>query len=235
MNMILHGIESPNMVHGNTLNEDTHGIEDKDRYDYILANPPFGGSERPEIQRNFKIHTRETANLFLQHFMKKLRVGGEAAIVIKNTFLTNEPHGATGNIRRELVEGYNLHTILDLPGGVFSATGSTGVKTVVLFFRKGEPTQDIWYYQLNPGRNLGKTNPLNIHDFDDFLAKYKTRETSENSWTIKLADIDKTTLDLGVKNPHEPEAEELKSPEEILSDIKKIDTEAAEILESIKL
>lgn len=235
MNMILHGIESPNMIHANTLNEDTRAIQEKDRYDYILANPPFGGSERPEVQRNFKVQTRETANLFLQHFMKKLRTGGEAAIVIKNTFLTNEPNGATGKIRRELLEGYNLHTVLDLPGGVFSATGSTGVKTVVLFFRKGEPTRKIWYYQLNPGRNLGKTNPLNIHDFSDFLAKYKNRDTSENSWTVKVEDLDQATLDLGVKNPHEPEVEELKTPEEILEDIKKINAEISHILEEIKV
>lgn len=235
MNMILHGIESPNMVHANTLTEDTSDIQEKDRVDYVLANPPFGGSEHPEIQHNFKIKTRETANLFLQHFMKKLRSGGEAAIVIKNTFLTNEPTGATGAIRRELVENFNLHTVLDLPGGVFSATGSTGVKTVVLFFRKGEPTRDIWYYQLNPGRNLGKTNPLNIHDFDDFLAKYKTRETSENSWVVSASDINKTTLDLGVKNPSTPEAEALKDPKEILQDIIKIDAEIAKILGEIKL
>lgn len=235
MNMILHGIESPNMEHKNTLSEDVRNYQEKDKVDYIFANPPFGGSERAEIQTNFPTKTRETANLFLQHFMKKLRTGGEAAIVIKNTFLTNEPNGATGNIRRELVDGYNLHTILDLPGGVFSATGSTGVKTVVLFFRKGEPTRDVWYYQLNPGRNLGKTNPLNIGDFADFLAKYKTRETSEQSWMVNIDDIDKSTLDLGVKNPHEPEAEELKSPEEILGDIKNIDKEVAEILENIRL
>jgi len=234
MNMILHGIESPNMAHGNTLNEDTRNIEEKDRYDYILANPPFGGSERPEVQHNFKIQTRETANLFMQHFMKKLHAGGEAAVVIKNTFLTNEPNGATGKIRKELLEGCNLHTILDLPGGVFSATGSTGVKTVVLFFRKGEPTREIWYYQLSPGRNLGKTNPLNIHDFDDFLAKYKTREVSENSWIVKVENIDQTSLDLGVKNPHNLE-EELKSPMKILEDIRRIDREIVEILESIQL
>ncbi len=235
MNMILHGIESPNMLHANTLNEDTRDIQEKDRFDYILANPPFGGSERPEVQRNFKIPTRETANLFLQHFMKKLRTGGEAAIVIKNTFLTNEPNGATGKIRKELLQGFNLHTILDLPGGVFSATGSTGVKTVVLFFRKGEPTRDIWYYQLDPGRSLGKTNPLIIHDFDDFLAKFKTRETSALSWTVKAEDLDQTNFDLGVKNPHAPEAEELKTPEEILADIKTIDADIARILSKIKL
>lgn len=235
MNMILHGIESPNMVHGNTLSEDTRDYQEVDKVDYILANPPFGGAERPEVQRNFKIQTRATENLFLQHFMKKLRTGGEAAIVIKNTFLTNEPNGATGKIRKELLEGNNLHTVLDLPGGVFSATGSTGVKTVVLFFRKGEPTRDIWYYQLSPGRNLGKTNPLNINDFDDFLAKYKTRETSEKSWTINVENLNQTTLDLGVKNPHEPRTEELRTPESILENIKLIDKEIADILQGISL
>lgn len=235
MNMILHGIESPNMIHANTLTEDTHDIQEKDRYDYILANPPFGGNEHLEIQRNFDVKTRETANLFLQHFMKKLRVGGEAAIVIKNTFLTNEPTGATGKIRQQLLENFNLHTVLDLPGGVFSATGSTGVKTVVLFFRKGEPTKNIFYYQLNVGRSLGKTAPLNMNDMADFLAKYQSRETSENSWTVSIEDVDKATLDLGVKNPHDPEVEELKLPKEIMEDIKNIDIKIADILKDIDL
>ncbi|GHU08780.1 DNA methyltransferase [Alphaproteobacteria bacterium] len=235
MNMILHGIESPNMTHTNTLTEDTHDIQDKDRYDYILANPPFGGSEHAEIQRNFTIKTRETANLFLQHFMKKLRVGGEAAIVIKNTFLTNEPTGATGSIRKELLENFNLHTILDLPGGVFAANSSTGVKTVVLFFKKGEPTSDIFYYQLNLARNLGKTAPLNLNDMADFLEKYKTRQSSENSWTVNIANVSKSTYDLGVTNPNTPAAEALKTPKEILDDIKDIDREMAKILEEIKI
>lgn len=234
MNMILHGIESPNMEHINTLTEDMQDVQEKDRFDYILANPPFGGDERPEVQRNFKIKTRETANMFMQHFIKKLKTRGEATIVIKNTFLTNEPTGATGSIRRELIENCNLHTILDLPGGVFQAGSSTGVKTVVLFFRKGEPTRDIWYYQLNPGRNLGKTNPLNLNDMQDFLNKYKTRETSENSWTINIDDIDQKTLDLGVKNPNEPEAEALKDPKDILEDIKRIDLEVSHTLEGIE-
>jgi len=235
MNMILHGIESPNMIHANTLTEDTHDIQEKDRFDYILANPPFGGNEHPEIQRNFDIKTRETANLFLQHFMKKLRVGGEAAIVIKNTFLTNEPTGATGNLRRQLLENFNLYTILDLPGGIFSATGSTGVKTVVLFFRKGEPTKNIFYYQLNVGRNLGKTTPLTVNDMADFLDKYKNRDSSENSWTVSADNIDKTTLDLGVKNPNVPDLEELKTPQDILADIKKIDAEIANLLADIEV
>jgi type I restriction enzyme M protein len=235
MNMILHGIESPNMIHTNTLTEDTHDIQEKDRYDYIFANPPFGGNEHPEIQRNFDVKTRETANLFLQHFMKKLRVGGEAAIVIKNTFLTNEPAGATGDIRRQLLENFNLHTVLNLPGGVFSATGSTGVNTVVLFFRKGEPTAKIFYYHLDVGRNLGKTAPLNMSDMSDFLEKYRTRQDSENSWTVLFDNIDKATLDLGVNNPNEVKAVALKSPGEILVHIKQIDREVAEILSDIEI
>ncbi|MGV9001329.1 MAG: N-6 DNA methylase [Candidatus Saccharimonadaceae bacterium] len=235
MNMILHGIESPNMIHGNTLSEDTHDIQEKDRYDYVLANPPFGGNEHPEVQRNFDIKSRETANLFLQHFMKKMRTGGEAAIVIKNTFLTNEPTGATGAIRRQLLENFNLHTILDLPGGVFSATGSTGVKTVVLFFRKGEPTKNILYYQLNIDRSLGKTTPLTITDMADFLDKYRNREASKNSWIIAADKINKVTLDIGVRNPSIVETEELKSPGEILEVIKQTDASIAKILAEIEV
>ncbi len=232
MNMILHGIESPNMIHANTLGEDTHDIQAKDRFDYILANPPFGGSEHPEVQRNFKIKTRATENLFLQHFMKKLKPGGEAAIVIKNTFLSNVDN-ATRDIRKELLQDYNLHTVLDLPSGVFAANSSTGVKTVVLFFIKGQPTRDIWYYQLEVGRSLGKTAPLNEGDMADFLAKYKTRETSENSWTLRTEDINPETYDLGVKNPTLPEAETLKSPSEILAEIKEIDKEVVTILNEL--
>lgn len=234
MNMILHGIESPNMVHTNTLNEDTHDIQEKDRFDYILANPPFGGSERPEIQRNFKIKTRATENLFLQHFMKKLKTGGEAAIVIKNTFLSNVEN-ATRDLRKELMQDYNLHTVLDLPSGVFAANSSTGVKTVVLFFKKGQPTKDIWYYQLDVGRSLGKTAPLNEEDMSDFLEKYKTREDSAHSWTIDIADVNTETYDLGVKNPNEPEAEALKSPAEILSEIKETDKKIAQVLKELQL
>jgi type I restriction enzyme M protein len=234
MNMILHGIEAPSMLHTNTLSEDTHDIQAKDRFDYILANPPFGGSERPEVQRNFKIKTRATENLFLQHFMKKLKPGGEAAIVIKNTFLSNVDN-ATRDIRKELLHDYNLHTILDLPAGVFAANSSTGVKTVVLFFYKGQPTREIWYYQLNVGRNMGKTNPLNEADMADFLDKYNNRQPSESSWLVNIENVNPETFDLGVKNPNEPEAEALKSPKEILAEIKNIDSEVRQLLAEIKI
>ena len=160
MNMILHGIEAPNIVHTNTLAENISDIQDKDRFEVVLANPPFGGKERKEVQQNFPIRTGETAFLFLQHFIKVLKAGGRAAIVIKNTFLSNTDN-ASVSLRKLLLESCNLHTVLDCPGGTFLGAG---VKTVVLFFEKGSSTRKVWFYQLDPGRNMGKTNPLNDTD-----------------------------------------------------------------------
>ena len=135
MNMILHGIEAPNVIHTNTLSENLADIQEKDRYDVVLANPPFGGKERPEVQQNFPIRTGETAFLFLQHFIKILKAGGRGGIVIKNTFLSNTDN-ASVSLRKLLLESCNLYTVLDCPGGTFQGAG---VKTVVLFFEKGRP------------------------------------------------------------------------------------------------
>ncbi|GAA4815555.1 DNA methyltransferase [Marinicella pacifica] len=237
MNMILHGIEAPNIIHTNTLGENIRDIQEKDRYHVILANPPFGGKERKEVQQNFDIKTGETAFLFLQHFIKALKTGGRAAIVIKNTFLSNTDNAAIA-LRKQLLESCHLHTILDMPQGTFQGAG---VKTVVLFFQKGEPTKNIWYYQLNPGRNMGKTNPLNDKDMEEFvklrtksLSKSQPGEETEQSWNIKVADIDETTLDLSVTNPNTPEEAPLRSPEEILSEMEQLDVETQSILKMIK-
>lgn len=229
MNMILHGVEAPNIVHTNTLAENLADIQEKDRYDVVLANPPFGGKERAEVQQNFPIKTGETASLFLQHFIKILKAGGRAGVVIKNTFLSNTDN-ATVAIRKQLLESCNLHTVLDLPGGVFSGAG---VKTVVLFFEKGEPTKKVWYYQLNLDRNLGKTNPLNENDLAEFVDLQKTFANGSNSWIINIKDIDQVTLDLSVKNPNKKEEVALRSPKTILEEIKTLDKESAEILNSI--
>ena len=126
MNMILHGIEAPNIIHTNTLAENLADVQEKDRYHIILANPPFGGKERKEVQQNFPIRTGETAFLFLQHFIKILKAGGRAGIVIKNTFLSNTDN-ASVSLRQKLLEECNLHTVLDCPGGTFIGAG---VKTV---------------------------------------------------------------------------------------------------------
>ncbi|MDD4127739.1 MAG: N-6 DNA methylase [Methanomicrobium sp.] len=230
MNMILHGIEAPNLIHTNTLGENIRDIQEKDRYHVILTNPPFGGKERKEVQQNFDIKTGETAFLFLQHFIKSLKTGGRAAVVIKNTFLSNTDN-ASVSLRKHLLESCNLHTVLDMPGGTFLGAG---VKTVVLFFKKGEPTKNIWYYQLDPGRNMGKTNPLNDEDLKEFVELQPERPETEKSWNFKVADINEDTFDLSAKNPNKPEEAALRSPEEILAEMESLDFQTNEILKSIK-
>ncbi len=230
MNMILHGIEAPNIIHTNTLTENLADIQEKDRYHIVLANPPFGGKERPEVQQNFPIRTGETAFLFLQHFIKILKAGGRAGIVIKNTFLSNTDN-ASVSLRKLLLESCNLHTVLDCPGGTFQGAG---VKTVVLFFEKGAPTRKVWYYQLDPGRNMGKTNPLNDDDLAEFVELQKTFADSPKSWSVDAKTIDQTTFDLSVKNPTGGEEIIHRSPQDIMNEIAILDQESAVVLKNIK-
>ena len=233
MNMILHGIEAPDLLHTNTLSENIRDIQEKDRHHVILANPPFGGKERKEVQQNFDIKTGETAFLFLQHFIRSLKAGGRAAIVIKNTFLSNSDN-ASAALRKHLLQTCNLHTVLDMPGGTFQGAG---VKTVVLFFQKGEPTKKTWFYQLDEehlGRRLGKTKPLSDHDLADFLEKQKTNADSRNSWTLRASSLHPDTLDLSVKNPNAPEEAPLRDSAEILKDIRLLDQKTAKTLRDIE-
>ncbi len=230
MNMILHGIDAPNILHTNTLAENISDIQEKDRYDIVLANPPFGGNERKEVQQNFPVKTGETALLFLHQFTKSLKAGGKAGIIIKNTFLSNTDN-ASISIRKNLLETCNLHTVLDLPGGAFTGAG---VKTVVLFFEKGKPTKNVWFYSLNLGRNLGKGNPLNESDLVDFVKLQKTKKDSNNSWSVDVSDINQETFDLSVKNPNKKDEVALRSPEEIIKEIIGLDTEIKSSILSIR-
>jgi len=230
MNMILHGIETPNVVHTNTLGENIRDIQEKDRYDIILANPPFGGKERAEVQQNFNIKSGETAYLYMQHFIKSLKAGGRAAVVIKNTFLSNSDN-ASVSLRKLLLESCNLHTVLDMPSGTFLGAG---VKTVVLFFQKGEPTKKTWFYQMDPGRNMGKTNPLNDKDLAEFIELQKTKPESEKSWMISIGDVNEENFELSVKNPNLPEEAPLRDPKEILKEMGILDSQTNVILKSIK-
>ena len=236
MNMILHGIETPNIIHTNTLSENIRDVQEKDRYDVILANPPFGGKERIEVQQNFPIKTGETAFLFLQHFIKYLKIGGRAAVVIKNTFLSNSDN-ASKSLREELLTSCNLHTVLDCPSGIFLGAG---VKTVVLFFEKGVPTHKTWFYQFEPKsadgktRKMGKTNPLNERDLAEFVEMSKTKELNENSWLVDVADINTDTWDLTVNNPNRVEEVDNRTPAEIIAEIEELDAQAAKALQAIK-
>ena len=230
MNMILHGIEAPNIIHTNTLTENLADIQEKDRYEIVMANPPFGGKERKEVQQNFPIRTGETAFLFLQHFIKILKAGGRGGVVIKNTFLSNTDN-ASVSLRKLLLESCNLHTVLDMPGGTFLGAG---VKTVVLFFDKASKTRKVWFYQLDPGRNLGKTNPLNDADLAEFVKLQKNFADSPKSWSVDAKSIDQTTFDLSVKNPNGGEEIAHRSPQEIMDEIASLDAESAEVLGSIR-
>jgi type I restriction enzyme M protein len=230
MNMILHGIEAPNIIHTNTLELNLQDIQERDRYDIVLANPPFGGKERPEVQQNFPVKTGETAFLFLQHFIKIMRAGGRGAIVIKNTFLSNSDN-ASVQLRKQLLEDCNLFAVLDCPSGTFIGAG---VKTVVLFFEKGEATKSVWFYQLDPGRNMGKTNPLNDDDLAEFVGLAADAKDSDKSWAVSVADLDQGTFDLSIKNPNRNEEVIHRSPVAILDEIAELDKQTAEVLAGIR-
>ncbi len=227
MNMILHGIESPNITRTNTLEENIMDIQNKDRVDVILANPPFGGGEQTQIQENFPIKSGETAYLFLQHFIKKLKDGGRAAIIIKDTFLTNADAKL---LRKELLDTCNLHTILNLPRKVFTA----GVKTIVLFFEKGSSTKKNFYYDLNLDRNLGLTNPLNENDLKEFVDLFTSKNEGDNSWFKSIEDINKDTWDLKVNNPNQKEKIDNRTPQEIIAEIEELDLQTKKSLKIIK-
>ena len=210
MNMIFHGVSAPNIIKANTLAINLTQIQEKDRKNVILANPPFGGNERGEVLQNFEIRSSETAYMFMQHFVKMLKANGRAGIVIKNTFLSN---GDAAAIRKMLLETCNLHTVLDLPSGVFTGAG---VKTVVLFFTKGMPTEKVWYYQMD--KHFTKTNPMTEKDLEEFLALQKTKAESEHSWLLDVSTLG-DDYDLSVKNPNKVEEVDERTPQEIANSI----------------
>ena len=159
-----------------------------------------------------------------------VKAGGRAGVVIKNTFLSNTDN-ASVSLRKLLLESCDLHTVLDCPGGVFQGAG---VKTVVLFFDKGTKTRKVWYYQLDPGRNLGKTNPLNDDDLAEFVRLQKSRADSPKSWSVDAKKINPATFDLSVKNPNGGETVTHRSPQEIMKEIAALDAESAKVLTRIK-
>ena len=225
MNMIFHGVSAPNIIKANTLAINLTQIQEKDRKNVILANPPFGGNERGEVLQNFEIRSSETAYMFMQHFVKMLKANGRAGIVIKNTFLSN---GDAAAIRKMLLETCNLHTVLDLPSGVFTGAG---VKTVVLFFTKGMPTEKVWYYQID--KHFTKTNPMTEKDLEEFLTLQKTKEESEHSWLLDVSTLG-DDYDLSVKNPNKVEEVDERTPSEILDSIFELESDNMDIINALQ-
>jgi type I restriction enzyme M protein len=230
MNMILHGVESPNIAKTNTLTRDIRGLEEKDRYDCILANPPFGGKEKEQIQQNFPIKSNATELLFLQHMMNSLKLQGRCGVVIPEGVLF-QTNNAFVSVKKDLLERFNVHTILSLPSGVFLPYSA--VKTNVVFFDRVGSTQDIYYYEVNPPYKLTKNKPINIDHFAEFLESWKDRKITPNSWIVNLSDI--KDFDISAKNPNKNEAIEHKSPIELVENIKLNNAEINDLMDEIEM
>lgn len=215
MNMILHGIENPNINKKNTLIDNIRDFEEKDRYNIILANPPFGGKEKEAIQANFPIKTNATEMLFMQHFMKKLKTWGKAAIIVPEWVLFNTSK-AFQEVKKELLEDFNVHTIVSLPSGIFLPYA--WVKTNIIFFEKTKATEQIRYYEVNPGRKLTKNKPITANDMEDMVDSFKKRKQWPNSRIVNVNDI--KNYDLSAKNPANLKEIIYEDPKIILEKIK---------------
>ena len=203
-NMMLHEIDVPVQIsHDNTLSTPLRNYGPKDRVDVVVTNPPFGGMEEDGIETNFpkSFRTRETADLFLVLIMHRLKDGGRAAIVLPDGTLFGE--GIKTRIKEKLLNECNLHTIIRLPNGVFNPY--TGIKTNLLFFTKGEPTKNIWFYEhpYPPGaKSYNKTKPMRIEEFEPEKKWWKKRKENEFAWKVTAKDIKANNYNLDVKNPH---------------------------------
>lgn len=229
MNMILHGVESPNISKTNTLTKDIRGLEEKDRFDIILANPPFGGKEKEQIQQNFPIKSNATELLFLQHMMNSLKVNGRCGVVIPEGVLF-QTNNAFQSVKKELLERFNVHTILSLPSGVFLPY--SGVKTNVIFFDRNGSTSDIFYYEVNPPNKLTKNRPITFDHFSEFLSVWEDRKLTDNSWIVNIKDI--KDFDISAKNPNRNDAIEHKSPIELVENIKLNNEEITDLMNEIE-
>lgn len=230
MNMILHGIESPNLYRGNTLTQNIRDIQEKDRFDIILANPPFGGKEKDQIQQNFPITSNATELLFLQHFMKRLKLSGKAAIVVPEgvLFQTNQ---AFKQVKQMLLEQFNLHTILSLPAGVFLPY--SGVKTNVLFFDRAGGTTDVWFYECEPAQKLTKNKPIKDEHLQEFVELFATRPTTAQSWTVSAEKL-KADYDLSAKNPAKQKTTQHLAPADLLAQLRVKEAKVSALLDEIE-
>lgn len=235
MNMILHGIEGASLELANTLEVHSQNVAEKDKYQVILANPPYGGKMAQELQTNFRVRSGATECLFLQHIMANLAKGGRAAVVIPEGVLFRG--GPDQKVRKELLEQFKVHTILSLPAGCFLPY--TGVKTNVIFFdlsQDGSGTESIWYYDLtNDGFELKQTRkPIAGNQLPDFLSKWQGRVESENSWSVPLADIVAKGYDLSAKNPNKVDDCEHRPALELVQSIKTKEARISELLDELQ-
>jgi len=248
MNLLLHGLEYPQVASHNALDKPLREMGDKDRVDVIMTNPPFGGEEERGILGNFPEdkQTAETALLFLQLIMRKLRrpqggfKAGRCGMVVPNGVLFGD--GVCARIKEELLKEFNLHTIVRLPNGVFAPY--TSIPTNLLFFDRSGPTKEIWYYEqpLPEGRkNYTKTQPLQFEEFAPCMEWWKKREANERAWKVQAGDVLKydesgslVSVNLDIKNPSAKQDFEHLPPEQLADDILKKEQRIAELMAEIK-
>jgi type I restriction enzyme M protein len=242
MNLLLHGIEAPQVDPLNALRVRTSEIGDRDRVDVIMTNPPFGGEEEKGIQRNFPAdrQTAETALLFLQLIMRKLRRpgadganGGRAAVVVPNGTLSGD--GVAARVKQDLVENYSLHTIVRLPNGVFAPY--TPIPTNVLFFDRSGPTKETWFYEHplpEDRKNYTKTKPLQFEEFEPLFTWWDNRREGEHAWKVGTQSIADGGFNLDIKNPRAPGRLEHLPPAVIVESIMSSEDRIAELVGEVK-
>jgi type I restriction enzyme M protein len=242
MNLLLHGIENPNIRRGNALGNPLKEIGEKDRYEVIVTNPPFGGEEEAGIQLNFPEATRasETALLFMQFIMRSLKVGGRCGVVVPNGFLFGD--GVAARVKEQLLKDFNLHTIVRLPNGVFAPY--TSIPTNLLFFERSGATQEIWYYEqpIREGlKNYTKTKPMQFEEFADLCTWWEERAENERAWKVAASDVLKyngggalISVNLDIKNPNRSEDLEHLPPEQLVESILAKEAQIAAIMGEIK-
>lgn len=233
-NMLLHGVEVPAITHDNTLSRPLRDYKPSDRVNVIITNPPFGGMEEDGIEGGFPatFRTKETADLFLLLIIHLLQDGGRGGIVLPDGTLFGE--GVKTRIKEKLLEECNLHTIVRLPNGVFSPY--TGIKTNLLFFTKGQPTQEIWYYEhpYPPGyKSYSKTKPIRIEEFAPEKAWWNNRIQSEFAWKVPIQVIKDNGYNLDIKNPHTVDFEH-RNVEDMLEEYESLLADLGDIRNSLK-
>ena len=237
-NMILHDVEVPNIKHDNSLVRPLRDYSDRDMVNVVVTNPPFGGAEETGIELNFPstYRTRETADLFMVLIMKLLRDGGRCGIVLPDGFLFGE--GVKTRIKEKLLSEFNLHTIVRLPNGVFNPY--TGIRTNLLFFEKGKPTKEIWYFEhpLPEGfKTYGKTKPIRIEEFDLEKEWWKDRTNKkfkEHCWKVSIDEVKKRNYNLDINNPNKAEDTSNLSRVEVIKKMEKNLQKTQELLNTIK-
>lgn len=229
MNCILHDLYGAKLKRGNTFAQNIRQFDPENRVDVIITNPPFGGEEEKTLLENFPYPTSATQVLAVQYILRRLKPGGRCGMVIDEGFLFRTNEKAFVNTKKELLEENNLFAVVSLPQGLFTAVG-TGNKTDLLFFERGKPTKEVWYYEL--AGKFSKTRPLKDADLEDCWKKFQKRAKSENSWLVPAEKLQ--TFDLTAKNPNRKEELKHKPPRELVKDIEEKETKILRLLAEIK-